>query len=84
MPRDEAEEPKEPKQEEVPKAEKQQILREAVSFYLRNDFRDAKIRAVCEEFIASVDDSVRAAVAQESGSTRHSASAPLPQHNKKS
>jgi hypothetical protein len=44
---------------EPTKAEKDMILREAVSYYLRQDFRDATIRKVCEEFIAGVDDAAR-------------------------
>jgi hypothetical protein len=49
---------------ELTKAEKDMILREAVSWYLRQDFRDATIRKVCEEFIAGVDDQARNAAKQ--------------------
>jgi hypothetical protein len=49
---------------ELTKAEKDGILREAVSWYLRQDFRDATIRKVCEEFIAGVDDQARNAAKQ--------------------
>jgi hypothetical protein len=43
------------------KLDKEQILREAVSWYLRQDFRDPVIRFVCEEFIAIIDKESRVA-----------------------
>lgn len=55
---------------ELTKAEKDGILREAVSWYLRQDFRDATIRKVCEEFMASVDDAARGAAKQNKTSTK--------------
>ena len=48
----------EEKKEELSRAKKDQILREAVSYYLRNDFRVPEIREVCEKFIANVDKAV--------------------------
>ena len=51
----------EPEEKEPTQAEKDGIIREAVSWYLRNDFRDKTIRKVCEEFIAGVDKAARGA-----------------------
>ena len=67
--------PPEKKEEkkELSQAEKDSILREAVSWYLRNDFRVAEIREVCEEFIAGVDQRAREGSApQQHQSTTHS------------
>lgn len=61
MPKDEPVQHTQPeeKKPEKSQSEKDQIIREAVSYYLRNDFRAPEIRAVCEEFIAGVDKAAR-------------------------
>jgi Putative binding domain, N-terminal len=40
-------------------AQKAQILREAVSFYIRQSLREPEVQAVCEEFIAAIDEKAR-------------------------
>lgn len=71
--------PAKPEKAELTSAEKKQILREAVSFYLRTNYLTGDTKTVCEEFIADIDDEVRAGV--EAGA-RGTHSAPPPQHKK--
>lgn len=51
------------------KAEKDGIIREAVSYYLRQDFRDAVIRKVCVDYMTEVDDAARKAVSSTEASS---------------
>ena len=57
------------------KVQHDEILREAVSWYLRNDFHKPVTRYVCEEFVGNIDKEARAAsTISEHVATQHSSS----------